>query len=242
MDSGSYAACAGLLARSQQLDLAAQDLANANSTGYRSQQTTFRSVLARKSVSSSWSDSVNAFGVLGDTRVLRRAGNLEATGNPLDMGIEGNGFFAVETPHGMQYTRSGQFRLAGDRALVTREGYPVTGAQGPIHLPEGALSISSDGTLSVDGALAGKIRVVEFPATSTLRAEGGSYYTAPPNAEQPAVSSAVRQGTLEGSNVDPVTSAVQLIDIERTAQMLQNALTTFHSNFDRVAAQDLAKV
>jgi flagellar basal-body rod protein FlgF len=244
MDSGSYAACAGLLARTQQLDIAAQDLANVNTAGYRSQQTTFQSVLAKAGGASrnAWSSELNAFGVLGESRVVRTAGNLELTGNPLDLGIEGDGFFAVQTPSGVQFTRNGQFAISSTRLLISRDGYPVLGEQGPIRVPEGALSVSGDGTLSVDGAPAGRVRLTEFAASTPLRAEGSTYYSAPLQAGTIAVRAELRQGMLESSNVNPIASAVQLVTLQRTAQMLQRALTVFHSDFDRIAAEELPRV
>jgi flagellar basal-body rod protein FlgF/flagellar basal-body rod protein FlgG len=244
MDSGSYAACAGLLARSQQLDLIAQDLANANTSGYRSVQTTFQAALASSSVAvpGDWSASLNAFGVLGEPRVTRTAGNLESTGNPLDLAVEGDAFFAVQTPSGIRYTRDGQFTLDAKRVLVSREGYPVLGEQGPIIVPSGAFSVSNDGTVSVDGAVAGKVQLTQFPASAALRAEGSTSYSVSTGSATTAVNSSIRQGMLESSNVNAVTSAVQLIALQRTAQMLQRAMSTFHSDFDRIAAQDLPKV
>jgi flagellar basal-body rod protein FlgF/flagellar basal-body rod protein FlgG len=244
MDSGSYAACAGLLARSQQLDLVAQDLANANTAGYRSLQTTFQSALAKSTAAESgdWSASLNSFGVLGEPRVTRTAGNLESTGNPLDLAVEGDAFFAIQTPSGVRYTRDGQFTVSAKRTLVSREGYAVLGEQGAIIVPSGPLSVSKDGTVSVDGAVAGKVQLAQFPASAALRAEGSTYYSAPPGSAAAAVNSSIRQGMLESSNVNAATSAVQLIALQRTAQMLQRAMTTFHSDFDRIAAQDLPKV
>ncbi len=244
MDSGAYAACAGLMARSQQLDLAAQDLANANTTGYRSQQTTFQSVLAATGARTpnTWAASLNAFGVLGESQVTRTSGNLENTGNPLDLAIEGDAFFAVQTPAGVQYTRNGQFAVSTKGMLVTHEGYPVLGEQGTVQVPAGLLSVSGDGALSVDGALIGKVRLSAFPPGAPLRAEGSTYYSAPASTATPAPGASVRQGMLESSNVNPVSSAVQLVTVQRNAQMLQRALSTFHSDFDRIAAQDLPKV
>ncbi len=244
MDSGSYAACAGLLARTQQLDIAAQDLANANTTGYRSQQTTFQSVLAQidGAAPNAWSADLNSFGVLGASRVLRNAGNLQSTGNPLDLGIEGDGFFAVQTPTGVQFTRNGQFTLSPTRTLVSRDGFPVLGEQGPIRVPEGNLSVSSDGTFSVDGAPAGKLRLTQFATSTTLHAEGSTYYSAPPSEGTAATQAELRQGMLESSNVNPIATAVQLVALQRTAQMLQRALTTFHSDFDRIAVEELPRV
>ena len=93
------------------------------------------------------------------------AGNLEATGNPLDVGIEGGGFFAIQTARGTRYTRNGSFHVSSTGLLVTAAGDPVLGdlalrAKGVINVPPGAVSIAADGTLSVNGAVAGSIQLV----------------------------------------------------------------------------------
>lgn len=245
MDSGSYSACAGLVARTQQLELVAQDLANTSTSGYRRQQTRFQNVLAASGGNaplSAWSSELNGFGVLGSTSTSRTPGNLESTGNPLDLGMEGDAFFVVQTPAGLRYTRNGQFTLSPSGKLVTRDGYPVLGDQGAILMPAGNVSVSRDGTLSVDGALAGKLRLAQFSSSIPLQAEGATYFAAPPTSETPALNFSIRQGMLESSNVNPVAAAVQLVALQRTAQMLQHALSMFHSEFDRIAAQDLPKV
>ncbi len=244
MDTGAYVACAGLVARSQQLDLAAQDLANTNTSGYRSQQAGFRAVLAKSAGRelAGWSAAVNNFGTLGGTRLLKTPGNLENTGNPLDLAIEGDGYFAVQTPAGTRYTRRGSFQISSSGVLVTSDGNSVVGTMGVIRVPKGEFTISSDGTLSVDGAVAGKIKLVQFPSATQLRAESASLYSAPSGMETPAVNINVRQGMLESSNVNAITSSIQLVTIQRTAEMLQRALTTFHSDFDKTAVEELPKV
>ncbi|ABF41923.1 flagellar basal-body rod protein FlgG [Candidatus Koribacter versatilis Ellin345] len=244
MDTGSYVACAGLVARSQQLDLAAQDLANINTSGYRSQRSAFRAVLAKSAGANltGWSAAVNNFGTLGETRLSRTPGNLEKTGNPLDLGLEGDGFFVVQTPAGPRYTRRGNFQISSAGALETSDGYPVQGSLGTVRVPNGELAISADGTLSVDGAIAGKLKVVQFAPSTQLQAESGSYYSAPAGRESPAANTSVRQGMIESSNVNAIASSIQLVTLQRTAEMLQRALTTFHSEFDRTAVEDLPKV
>ena len=164
MDSGYYAACAGLRAQTQALEVAAHNLANINTTGYREQQGLFRSLLAGANGQqlSPLNRAINDFGVLGGSRVDLSPGSLERTGNPFDLGIEGKGFFVVQTSRGTLYTRNGNFRVSAKGQLVTTEGDQVMGEQGPISVPSGPVAISPDGTLSLNGAIAGKLRLVEF--------------------------------------------------------------------------------
>lgn len=244
MNSGLYAACAALIARTQTLELAANNLANVNTAGYRAQQVTFQSLLAKSTNRnlSPLNNAVNDFAVLGGTVVQRAAGNLETTGNDSDVAIEGPGFFAVQAKSGVRYTRDGRFQLSAEDLLTTSAGDPVLGDQGPVRLPTGPLSVGPDGTMSVNGALAGKLRVVEFAAGTQIKSEGGSYYSAPAGSESPAISSVVRQGTIESSNVNPMEAAVGLVTLQRHAEMLQRAVTIFHSEFNRIAAEDLPRV
>lgn len=244
MDSGFYAACAGLRAQSQALDVAAHNLANLSTAGFRGQQTSFQSLLAvaRPVVPNVLNLVVNNFGVLEGTHLDLSPGNLENTGNPLDVGIEGRGFFAVQTPQGTRYTRNGGFRVARTGELVTGAGNPVLGESGPIRIPSGQVSISPDGTISVGGAIAGKLRLVEFPPQAKLASEGDTLLRAPDGAAQPAKQTSVRQSALEASNVNAVGAVMTLIGVQRQAEMMQRALTMFQSEFNRIAANDLPRV
>ena len=244
MDSGFYAACAGLRAQSQALDVAAQNVANVSTTGFRGQQASFQTLLAlaRPSAPNPLNMAINNFGVLEGTHIDRSSGSLQATGNPLDVGIEGSGYFAIQTAQGTRYTRNGSFRVARTGELVTSEGNPVLGENGVIQVPAGAVSISSDGTLSVNSAVAGRIRQVEFAPETKLTSEGGSRLSAPSGSELPARETSVRQGMLESSNVNAIRAVMTLIGVQREAEMLQRALSLFHSEFNRIASNDLPRV
>jgi flagellar basal-body rod protein FlgF/flagellar basal-body rod protein FlgG len=175
------------------------------------------------------------------------AGNLEATGNPLDVGIEGSGFFAIQTAGGVRYTRNGNFQVSRSGVLVTAAGDPVLsdpalGANGVINVPVGAVSIASDGTLSVNGAVAGSIQLVEFAPGTKLTSEGGTLIAAPEGSAKPAQQPTLRQGVLESSNVNSIGSVVTLIGVQRQAEMLQRAMSVFDTEFNRIATSDLAKV
>ncbi|MGA7380064.1 MAG: flagellar basal-body rod protein FlgF [Terriglobales bacterium] len=244
MDSGYYAACAGLSAQTQALDLIANNVANLNTTGYRAQQQTFQSLVASASgeFANPLNRALNNFNVLGDTRTDLSGGSLQATGNATDLGIEGAGFFVAQTQAGTAYTRNGNFQISTTGQLLTQAGDPVLGEQGPINVPSGPLSISADGTLSVNGAVVDTLRLVELAPGSSPAAVGTSYYSAPDNTVQPAAHSSVRQGMLEASNVNPVTAVVDLLAIQRRAEMLERAMSAFYSNFNKVAANDLPHV
>lgn len=242
MDSGFYAACAGLIARMQALDLAANNLANSGTAGYRGQRETFRQLLAGTVPEGQVNRVVNAYGVMGDTTTDFSQGSLQRTDNPFDFAIEGRAMFAVNTPEGVRYTRAGDFHLAADRTLVTRDSHAVLGDRGAIRIPEGKLTVSDDGTLSINGAVAGRLRMTEFDPRTKLTPVGDTYYLAPTAAARPAKESQVRQGMIESSNVQALTAAVNLIALQRHSESLQRALYLFHNEFNRIVAQDLPRI
>ena len=244
MDSGLYAACAGLVARTQALDLAANNLANVNTNGYKGQVPTFRSLLANAgSLASSnpIAQAVNDFGVLGDSRTDLLQGSLEHTGSDFDFALEGDGWFAIDNNGGRLYTRNGNFHVDRNGQLVTADGHAVMGAQGAITVPPGNLSVSGDGTISVDGALAGQLKLVSFAAGTVFTPAGDANFSTDGAAEQ-ATDARIVQGALENSNVNGIAAAVGLVSLQRHADLLQQALTAFHSNFNRIAAQELSRL
>ncbi len=244
MDSGYYAAAAALLAQSQALDLAAHNLSNVNTPGYKAQRPLFQSLLQARGIAAQnpVNSAINNYGVIGGSALNLASGVWERTANDLDLAIEGDGYFTIQDKAGVRHTRNGNFRLAADGTLVTGDGDPVLGPGGPIHLLPGTTTVSTDGTISVDGAVMSKLQLVEFPAGTTLTAEGATRYIAPAGAAHAASNSQVRQGVLENSNVNAVASAVELVVVQRQAEMLQRALTIFHTEFNRTAAEDLPRV
>ncbi len=243
MDSGYYAACTALVARSQALDLIAHNMANVSTSGYRAQHNIFASVLAASNRSlSPLNEAVNDYGVWGGSQLDMAQGNLEKTGNDLDLGIEGKGFFVVKTQAGQVYTRSGNFHVSPQQLLVTAEGDPVMGTNGPVQIVGGPVAISADGTISVNGAVSGRLKIVEFKAGVALDPAGKTYYSGSAASEIPAKETRIQQGTLEASNVNPLASAVELIAVQRYAELAQRALTLFHSDLNQIAAQDLPRV
>jgi len=244
MDSGFYSAFAGLAARMDALDVVANNLANISTTGYKAQHEFYRSFSAwlQPSLTTPINQAVNQFGVLGGASLDLSPSPLAPTGNPTDMALQSAGFFTVQTKNGLRYTRAGNFSLNTERQLVTAQGDLVLGDQGPIQIPEGQLSVSPDGTISVDGTLVSKLKITDFPPQTPLTMEGNSYFVAPQKAAKPATASNVRQGNLETSNSDPVMGAVELIEVQRTAGLMEKALSIFHNEFNKVAAQQIPVV
>lgn len=244
MDSGYYAACSGLKTQTAALELVANNIANVSTAGYRGEIPSFESLVAQTAgpAMNGWERLSNEQSVLNGARLDLGEGNLERTGNSLNFGIEGPGFFAVQTKAGAAYTRNGSFHVSAAGQLVTAAGDAVQGETGALTIPSGEVSVSKDGTVSVNGAVAGKLRIVEFPANASLQPLGESYYSAPAASAKPAVASSVRQGMLESSNVSPVAAMVSLISAQRQAEMMERALGEFYADFNRIATDDLPRV
>jgi flagellar basal-body rod protein FlgF len=245
MDSGFYAATAGLIARTQALDTAAANLANAQTPGFRAEREFFRSaLLGPDAMNSQLGRTVNDFGLLGGDRLDLGQGSLAPTGNALDLAIEGEGFFEVKTVHGNRFTRDGSFHRSGAGQLVTQTGEPVLSNTGqPIALPPGEITVGADGSVSLDGGVIGTVGVFTFPATAQPTPEGANRYAAPKGvAAVLSKSFAVHQGALEAANQDVVQGSLNLIVMQRQAEMMQKALTIFHVDFNKSAAEDLPKV
>jgi flagellar basal-body rod protein FlgF len=244
MGSGYYAASTALIARTQALDTIANNLANASTVGFRAEHNVFKSVLADAGNASgtALNQAVNDYSILGGTTLDLGQGALQKTGNDLDLGIQGPGFFVVQTANGPMYTRNGAFQVASNGQLISSTGDAVMGDKGTLSIPPGPVSISSDGTISSNGAVAGKVKLVQFPAGTPLTSAGGNYYSAPAKSEIPATGSTVQQGVLESSNVNPITSMVELITAQRSADMMQRALSIYNQDMDKTATKELPKV
>ena len=245
MDSGYYAAMTGLVARNQALDIAATNLANSGTRGYRAEQEFFRSVLmGPDGMDSQMGRTVNNYGLLGGDRLNMAQGQIDQTGNPLDLAIEGEGFFMVQTPNGPRYTRDGSFHRTNDGRLVTATGFPVLSAgQQVIQIPPGEVSIGADGVISVAGGIVNSVGIYTFPQGTQLTAEGNDRYVAPEGVTaQPSRNGAIHQGAIEGSNQTVVQGSMNLILMQREAEMMQKALTVFHTEFNKIACEDLPKV
>jgi flagellar basal-body rod protein FlgF/flagellar basal-body rod protein FlgG len=245
MDSGYYAAMTGLVARTQAMDIAATNLANAQTPGYRAEQEYFRSVLMGPDAGDSQlGRTVNNYGLLGGDRLDMGQGAIDQTGNPLDLAIEGEGFFLIRTANGLRYSRDGGFHRTPAGQLVTAAGDMVLSASGqPIPVPPGQVSVGVDGAISVAGGVVATVGVFTFPAGTQLTPEGANRYLAPEGAK-PEISknAAIHQGAIENANQSVIQGTLNLIVVQREAEMMQRVLTVFHTEFNKFASEDLPRV
>lgn len=245
MDSGYYAAMTGLMARTQALDVAAANLANTQTPGYRAEREYFRStLLGPDATDSQLGHTVNNYGLLGGDLLNMTQGSIQQTNNPLDLAIKGEGFFEVRAAGGVRYTRDGSFRRSPTGQLLTEDGAAVLSTTGqPIQLPPGEISVGDSGTISVAGGVVTNLAVVTFPTGTQLKPEGNNRYVAPAGVTAVASRNAsVQQGALESANQDVIHGTLDLIVMQRQAEMMQKALSIFHTNFNQFATEDLPKV
>jgi len=236
----------------RQMDVVANNVANVNTTGFKAD----RSLFAEHLMPGAHEDNF----VAGDRRlsyVNDRAtfhdfsqGAAEQTKNPLDVAIDGGGFFVVQTPSGERYTRDGSFQINNQGQLVNASGYPVLGGGGPITFQQTdkQITIASDGNVTVvEGtnridSVRGKLRLVSFAQAQRLQKEGSNLYSAADGATAaPDTTSRVRQGFIEKSNVNSVLEMSRMIEVTRTYTQI-SALLQQQSDLHKSAIEKLADV
>jgi flagellar basal-body rod protein FlgF len=237
MDNGIYTAFSGMQAKMDALEILSNNLANLNTTGFKEEKAFF-TILNQSLESSKGSENLNEAvnqQVRTRTALNIATGSLTPSGRDLDIAIEGNGFLVVDTPRGIRYTRNGSLHLNAQSQLSTSEGFPIRGDNnGAIPIGVGMRQIGTDGAVSVNGVQVGRIKVVAFEQVSALQKEGNSLFVsnADPAAER-ASDATIRSGYLEQSNVNAVSSIVQMVDnlrqfesIKKSVDLIMNDINT----------------
>lgn len=211
----------------RELDAVANNIANLNTSGFKADGTLFEEYLMPLARDNDFNGGDSRVSFVRDRATWHnlRPGPVQRTDNPLDVAIDGDAFFVVQTAAGERYTRNGSFQINAGGELVTSEGDRVIGEAGPIKFQstDNSISIGSDGTFRVrEGsnpnidAPRGKLRLVSFEQPRQLQKDGGTRFLAPPDmAPQPATRVAVTQGAVEKSNVNPVLEMTRMIEITR---------------------------
>ena len=241
MDNTLYVGLSRQLTLQRQLDVAANNLANLDTAGFKVEQLMLQSDPLRPSQGRSRLDPIRYAIDDGVARSFT-PGALEKTGSSLDMAIDGAGFFQVQTANGVRYTRDGRFSLAAQNRLVTQAGAAVLdGAGSPITLDpkKGEVSVAKTGQISQGGQPGAKVGVVRFANLSGLSKEGDVLFS---SSETPAAAAdaGVRQGYLERSNAQPVVEVTHLVEINRAYERIANMLNSAHE-LSRTAIQRLGK-
>lgn len=240
MQSSMYNALFGALTQEHRLANIANNLANVNTTGYKTEKLAFRDVFIR--FGHNMLDpiaAINEKSLLPEPDEMAQArislshidfnqGSLQETGNPLDVALHGEGFFKVRTPAGDLYTRNGSFHLTPDGQLVNGQNYPVLGQDGEIVVePGGRVYVAPNGEITVDGEVAGVFDVVAFDNLQVLEKFGQNLFRIRDGVEaleQPVENVSVVSGYLEGSNVEVVQEMVSMIETHRLFEAYQKVM------------------
>lgn len=205
-------------------EIAANNLANAETSGYKAERVFARLI----------GDAIPA----ADTATDLTAGALKETGSPLDFALGGDGYLVVDTPAGERLTRSGSFTLDADGRIVDAHGNALLGEGGPLVVGEGRIEVDGAGIIEVEGREVGRLRVETVPPGAEMVHEGGTLFIPPAGrAAQALEQRRVHQGFLENSNVSTIDSLVDMISIQRNYAAVQRAIVTLDGIRDTISNQ-----
>jgi flagellar basal-body rod protein FlgF len=236
----------------RQMDVVANNVANINTNGFKADRSLFEEYLRSPAHEDNFQRSDRRVSFVQDRASFHdfAAGNTELTKNPLDVSIDGGGFLAVQTPAGERYTRDGGLQINNLGQLVTAGGNPVMGVSGPIVFQptDKQINIAADGNVTVlegtgrTDSVRGKLRLVSFADAQKLIKDGNNLFSAGQGVTvQPDITSKVRQGFIEKSNVNSVTEMSRMIEITRTYTQI-SALLQQQSDLHKSAIEKLADV
>lgn len=216
MNSGMFASLSGNLKAEKRMDIIGHNLSNINTPGYKRDKIGFEAMLAGAVNTVPQSTTADPILQKEQMYIDYSPGLMTPTGNMFDMGIEGDGFFVVETPQGLAYTRQGNFHIATDGSLVTVDGFPVQGQGGAIRMNGTVIDVNEKGEIYADGARIGEISIVDFPKPYALRKIGSAMFEPEdPQAIPQTATGKLKQGYIEGSNVETITEMVLMIQASR---------------------------
>lgn len=227
------------LRTSTEFELLSHNMANASTPGFKQE-------LLRIWGVQSQSDTPDLLGQTDTQFIDVRSrdlsqGSLHETGNETDLALNGPGYFKVQTPQGIRYTRNGSFQLNQDRQLVTREGYQVQGKNGPLsfNANDQNFYIDEEGGVHMDQSLGDQLEVVDFPNPQGLEVQGGNFYAATTDSgtETPTTATKVLQGEIEESNFDPTGAMLQLVNVQRSFEAYMKVLDTVNANDQKAIEQ-----
>lgn len=255
MIRGLYIAGTGMNVQTKRLDVISNDLANVNTTGYKKDEavvSSFNEVLTYRmkdmenNIPNNGAIGKMNFGARIDEIYTQFAqGSLIKTDGLVDVALQGDGFFTVETPAGVAYTRDGKFSINAEGNLVTKEGYAVLGENGPIEIGEeylnngGTLTIGEKGEITLNGQAIDTLNLVSFTDNGALTKKEDNLYSA--TAQGETFGGTVIQGYTEASNVNPVTAMVDMITVSRAYEANQKMIQV-HDTLLGKAVNEVGKV
>jgi flagellar basal-body rod protein FlgG len=255
MNRGVYPILSGALAHERRMQIFANNMANVNTAGFKQDEQAFKAIfpprhaailpagadggLAQQIMARPLGATERAFAAPHRMKTTFEPGRIRVTGNPLDLAIQGSGFFEVKTPQGVRYSRNGMFSLDNQRRLVSNLGYPVMGARGEIKIPPGKLEISPQGAIKVDDRPVAAIKIVEFPDNQmpVKFAEGLFVSDKGTVVKNPLL----QVGHIEESNVNAIGEMVKMIQGMRSYESTQRLIQTL-DRMAETAIQDVGRV
>jgi flagellar basal-body rod protein FlgF len=228
----------GLFRQERRYELISNNLSNALTPGFKKDVPIFHEVF-----SEALHPSLSTLSMDSEfSQTLLQQGEIQSTRNPLDLAIEGEGFFKVKTPEGVRYTRNGNFRLTREGVLVQSNGFPVLSRNGEITLRGNQIAVEKDGAIKVDGADRDKLALITFADLKALKKEGKTLFKLEGEQEEKEAEGAgVIQGALEGSNVNAMEEMVQMIDSLRTFEACYK-IVQVQDELNAKSVNELAKV
>lgn len=244
MNRGLYVAGTSMITNRQKMDVISNNIANSTTTGFKQDTMVSRSFDDMLISATNEPNTVNTTREVGpfNTGIHVDAvytdfktGAITQTDSTLDFAIEGEGFFAVNTPEGIRYTRDGSFGLSADGYLVNQDGYRVMSQNGPVYVGAGELTVSVGGDIFIDGANAGKLRIDTVADLNTLRKEGNNLYSGVGNTINQGFN--IRQSSLEASNVDVVDGIVDMMKVYRNYESSQKIIQIIDGTLEKAVNQ-----
>lgn len=263
MSKALWPAVSGAVARDYQVEVIANNLANVNTNGFKKDDVTFKEYLSKNEKMNDIAEDIprspikdkdlypldgrdQSFVVVNGTHPIHKTGGIKVTDNPLDIALDGPGFFEIATPQGIRFTRAGSFKISPEGRLETSEGNAVLAAGGaagePVRGPaseaagryinlsgrEGPISINDKGELYIGEEKVADLSVVEFSNLNPLRKTGGLNFENkdPKNEPIQAQKTSLKQGMIETSNVNPVEEISNLIRANRMFEQDLKAMKT----------------
>jgi flagellar basal-body rod protein FlgF len=240
MIPGLYSAVAGMMNQQTMLGVISNNLANVNTVGYKRNDLNFSGVFNPLPDVNGTYNSLNLDDVSAKFITDFSEGEIRQTDNPLDLSLDGNGFFVIQKQNGVIYTRSGNFTIDNSGQLVTMDGFPVLGTNGVIQIQGGSPKIDSAGQITVNDNPIAKLRIASFQDSNQLTKAGYNTYTSN-NQTELTGSTEVRQGCLEMSNANAIHEMVKMIETMRIYESYQKTIQLFNETLEK-ANSELGKV
>lgn len=237
MLNGIYTATSGLMMAQKRVDVISNNLANVNTNGFKKDTPTFSQYLANATGnpddmirSSDYNKMINATTRLDNITTSHSMGFMQETGRTLDFAMTNpNAYFAVDTPFGIRFTRNGDFTVDSDGQLATQEGYKVLSSltqPNYINVPQNGFSVAENGDIIVNNVVTDKIATGEFADQTNLQKIGNSLFAAIGTLPTDSADPGVQTGYLEGSNVNPISEMVSMIEANRDFETYQKVVQT----------------